>query len=520
MIAGVTAFGRRAALVEVSTQEEVHRLWRGVLDGPLGRTAGLEDCVPGARTVLLLFEVGRRPELPELEAALRRLDPVPAVDRLGSHAITIPVVYDGADLHTVAELTGLSADEVVARHQRAEYTVGFLGFAPGFAYLIGGDPKLRVRRLDTPRPRVPVGAVALADDMTAVYPSSSPGGWRLIGRTDAVLFDPDRRSPALWAPGDRVRFRRVDVVGSPTPLLRPSLRGGHVEVVSAGPLTTVQDGGRVGWAHLGVPRAGPVDPGAAALANRMAGNRTEDRPAVLEVTVSGPVLRFRSPTLVALAGAPNDVTLDGRAVWSWPHAIAPGQVLRVGSCLRGLRTYIAVAGGWDAPVVLGSRACDTLSGLGPPPLQAGDTLGILDPAAHARTEPAQPSPERRRGGDEAPLAVRILPGPRIDCVDADGTDAAMAVLCHPERSALEVSPRSDRTGVRLIGTVPRRPGPDPASEGMVPGAVQLPPDGHPLVLMANHAPTGGYPAVAVVVEEDLGLLAQARPGRRVRFEPA
>jgi len=186
--------GDRAALIELSDNDTARAVAR-VLAG----RAGIVDVVPGHRTVLVTWE-GERPPLDDVAPA-----PVGATGRSAELAVT----YDGVDLDDVAGLAGLSREEVVARHTAASYVVAFLGFVPGFAYLLGGDERLRVPRLDTPRERVPAGSVALAGRYSGVYPRATPGGWRLLGRTDALLFDADREPPALLAPGDRVRFVAV-----------------------------------------------------------------------------------------------------------------------------------------------------------------------------------------------------------------------------------------------------------------------------------------------------------------------
>ncbi len=165
------------------------------------------DVVPGAATVLVTH--GPDADLTTLTRALLATEPLPA-DPTTAPTVRIDVVYDGDDLHDVAALSGLTPGEVVTRHQRGEYEVAFCGFAPGFAYLRGLDPALVVPRLATPRTRVPAGAVAVADTWSAVYPRESPGGWRLLGRTDAVLWDLARPAPALLAPGTRVRFAAVE----------------------------------------------------------------------------------------------------------------------------------------------------------------------------------------------------------------------------------------------------------------------------------------------------------------------
>jgi len=190
--------GERAVLLELPDNESARRVARA-----LRGLEGLVDVVPAHRTVLVTWSTGpRADELVAVgEAALGdEQDVAPA------RLVEIPVDYAGDDLADVARLSSLSPEEVVARHVAGEYVVAFLGFAPGFAYLLGGDERLHVPRLPEPRPRVPAGSVALAGPYSGVYPRESPGGWRLIGRTTAVLFDPLRSPPALLAAGDRVRF--------------------------------------------------------------------------------------------------------------------------------------------------------------------------------------------------------------------------------------------------------------------------------------------------------------------------
>ena len=174
---------------------------------------GVVDVVPAARTVLLVLDgPGYQATT---RAHLQRMcgQPAGAAAAAGPH-VTIDVVYDGEDLGDVARLTGLSPDEVVAAHTAAPMRVGFIGFAPGFAYLVGGDERLRVPRRAEPRTRVPVGSVGLAGEFSGVYPRESPGGWQLIGHTDAVLWDLDRDPPALLTPGARVQFRAVGGVST------------------------------------------------------------------------------------------------------------------------------------------------------------------------------------------------------------------------------------------------------------------------------------------------------------------
>jgi KipI family sensor histidine kinase inhibitor len=195
--------GDRALLVEFDDADQVVGFHRSLRADP---PAGLVESVPAARTVLVVFDaaVTSASRLAG-ELATRRPDGSPAAAPSGD-LIEVPVVYDGPDLHEVASRTGLPVDALVARHSGSLYTVAFCGYAPGFAYLTGLDPTLRLPRRSSPRTRVPAGAVAIADEFSAIYPRAGPGGWHLLGQTDIPLWTLDRATPALLRPGDRVRF--------------------------------------------------------------------------------------------------------------------------------------------------------------------------------------------------------------------------------------------------------------------------------------------------------------------------
>lgn len=285
------------------------------------------------------------------------------------------------------------------------------------------------------------------------------------------------------------------------------MSGAVVRVVRAGALTTVQDVGRVGFAHLGVPRSGALDLPAHRLANRLVGNG--ERAAGLETTVSGCALRASRAVVVAVTGAPCAVRVDGRpAAWGAPVVVPGGAVLDVGAATVGLRSYVAVAGGLDVDPVLGSRATDLLSGLGPAPLADGDELPVGRERGRSVSEDVLPY-----GPAGSELVLPFLPGPRDDWF-APGSVRELAT------GDYAVSPDSNRIGLRVHGPVLRRAeGRDGElpSEGMVPGAVQVPPDGRPVVFLADHPTTGGYPVIGVVPEESLPAAAQSAPGTRIRF---
>jgi len=536
---------------------------------------GVVEVVVGARTVLVEVEPDRV-DLAHLGGRLATwasevLPPKPAGDEVplpggsrsapagpgdeaGLPAVEIPVVYDGPDLHSVAEEVGLVPEEVAARHVSGEYTVGFMGFSPGFGYLDGLDKSLWVARLATPRPRVPAGSVAVAGRHTAVYPQATPGGWRILGRTDRCLFDPTTSPPTPLAPGRRVRFVAVDelaggggesqVAGARPPgsdgAGRLEVQGARgLRVLQPGSLTTVQDLGRFGWAYLGVPRAGAADPGALALANRIVGN--PPGAAALEITLRGPDLEATADLELALAGAPVAATVQGRPVaMGQPIGVRAGEVVSIGMAREGLRCYLAVAGGLEVEPVLGSRSTDTLAGLGPPVVARGSWLpvGEVGGSAPGGGLPGWRGPDAARGpagsGGSAGLAgwpggtlegrgptrrgtVGVWPGPRREWFGDQGWEVLVS-------SSWTVTPQSDRTGARLAGSsierVPALRGEELPPEGMVLGAIQVPPSGQPVVLLANHPATGGYPVIAVVALADLAVLAQARPGDHIAFTEA
>ncbi|ACQ79637.1 Allophanate hydrolase subunit 1 [Beutenbergia cavernae DSM 12333] len=205
---GVRAYGQEALLVDVAGAAEAARLATALRADATARDRPLVDVVPAARTVLVRVPPGT--DLAEVagwarSVRARRSDEPVAEGR----DVVVDVVYDGADLDDVAAATGLDVAEVVARHGAATYRAAFAGFAPGFVYLTGLDPALHLPRRATPRKRVPAGSVAVAAEFSAVYPRSGPGGWHLLGRTDAVMFDAGADRPALVQPGDRVRFHPV-----------------------------------------------------------------------------------------------------------------------------------------------------------------------------------------------------------------------------------------------------------------------------------------------------------------------
>ena len=277
-------------------------------------------------------------------------------------------------------------------------------------------------------------------------------------------------------------------------------------VLETGPLATVQDRGRPGLAAIGVGHSGPADADSFRLANRVVGN--PEWATGVEVTFGGLAIRAHGDLLVCLAGAPCPVRVGRREEAPYSLVRVPdGATLTLGTPAVGLRSYLAVRGGLAAPEVLRSRATDTLAGVGPPPLAPGTRLEVGRPPRSTPTVDVAPVAPPTAGD----VALRVVPGPRADWFDDD----AIARLTG---TAYEVTAESDRVGMRLSGPRLGRARDDELpSEGMVCGALQVPPTGQPTLFLADHPVTGGYPVVAVVVGADLGRAAQARPGQRLRF---
>jgi biotin-dependent carboxylase-like uncharacterized protein len=283
-----------------------------------------------------------------------------------------------------------------------------------------------------------------------------------------------------------------------------------LQIIDPGPLTTIQDRGRRGRAHEGVARSGVFDKRSADLANRLVGNTVDA--AVLEVLLGPLSFRTTSACVIAITGAPTAVSSGHHEeAQNTGFHVNAGTTVALGTSKEGMRAYVAVRGGIDCPIVLGSRSFDTLGKIGPPPVQQGDVLQIGRAAAsHVWTETA-PVPDSSVASSGVAVTLRVVLGPRDDWL-ADRTGAG---LFSP---LWAVASHANRTGVRLSGPVIGRLSGELASEAMMPGAIQLPADGQPIVLGPDCGTTGGYPVVGAVVPRDLDLLAQVRPGQLIHLK--
>ena len=466
---------------------------------------GVRDVVSTFHSVAVYFDPVRS-DASALRMALRDVaSTAPPVVAGRRH--DIPVTYGGEfgpDLAEVAAHSGLTAAAVIDRHTGPDYRVFMLGFQPGFAYMGLVDEVIAMPRRASPRAHVSAGAVGIAGRQTGVYPAASPGGWQIIGCAMEPVFTPGASEPVRFVPGDTVRFHAVPPAGAPVAKANQRLRGSRpaadanasrtMTVLRPGLFTTIQTGGRWGRQGLGYPVSGPMDPFSHASANLAVGN---DRgSSALEVTVAGPELRVDQDTVVAVAGADLSPTLDGdRVPLQRPLRCPAGSVLRFGERVTGARAYVAFDGG----IVPGDSWPVS-------PLVPGQVLALGEAAAHAQ-RPIRMIANVPIGG----ARLRVLAGPEDDILPT-ALDALIS-------TRFIVSPAANRMGYRLKGAVPVPPGAGSMiSAATFLGALQIPPSGEPILLMADRQTTGGYPQVATVISADLPMAGQLAPGDWIEFE--
>jgi KipI family sensor histidine kinase inhibitor len=508
-------------LVELADLEQTLALFAALNADPI---PGVEDMVPAARTLMIRFQphiISAQALVTEVSTRDLSAKPAPS-----EHRVEIPVNYDGEDLADVADLTGLSMDEVIRRHTESTFTVAFCGFAPGFGYLVGGDAALTVPRRTSPRTRIPAGAVALAGAFSGVYPQASPGGWQIIGVTPFKMWDLSRDPPALFQPGHQVRF--IDIAklsktyGVPAEarqvIAAPPEDAPHFKVLAAPMPALFQDLGRFGQTGQGVSASGALDKSAFKSANRSVGNPVDT--ACLEITLGGFSFESTTRAVIAITGAPCPITIkptSGSTITAAPYqpiSLEAGDVVKLGQPTSGMRSYLAVRGGFAVTPVLGSCTTDTLAVVGPDPVVTGAVLNLKTQtndlsSVSLHERPAFPLPQ---AGDVVTLDVVL--GPRTDWFTEKGLSSLTDQLW-------QVTPQSSRVGIRLSGEVSleRIDNTELPSEGTATGAIQVPHSGQPVLFLADHPLTGGYPVIGAVAEYHLDLAGQIPINAKIRFRP-
>jgi KipI family sensor histidine kinase inhibitor len=509
-------------LVELKDLDETLALFASLNADPVD---GIEDMVPAARTLMIRF----RPDRLSAERLAGKLAERDLSARIApaDMLVEIPVQYDGEDLNDVAGLTGLSVEEVIRRHTESTFTVAFCGFAPGFGYLVGGDPALQVPRRQSPRTKIPAGSVALAGAFSGVYPQNSPGGWQIIGTTPLKMWDLTRDPPALFQPGYRVRFVDLAHRKAAAPVTAASTKasssvteaGDAVSItVLAAPMPALfQDLGRFGQTGQGVSSSGALDQGAFKSANRAVGNPIQT-PA-LEITLGGFSFKVSGRAAMALTGAPCPITIrdaKGREIKAEtyrPISLEAGDVVTLGFAPKGARSYLAFRGGLDVTPVLGSASTDTLAIVGPEPVAVGAQLNVGKveglSAVSLDETPAFDCP-----APNEIVTLDVIMGPRSDWF----TDRGIATLTE---QLYTVTPQSNRVGIRIEGAEPleRKDKAELPSEGTATGAIQVPHSGQPVLFLADHPLTGGYPVIGTVAEYHLDLAGQIPVNAKIQFRP-
>ncbi|WP_395134658.1 carboxyltransferase domain-containing protein [Paracoccus broussonetiae] len=500
--------GPRTFLVELADLDQTLALFDALLADPID---GVAEIVPAARTLMIRTAPGFAADA-KLAAQVLARQPAPGTRREEGpvETVEIPVTYSGEDLDDVARHMGLTVAEVIAAHQATTWQVAFCGFAPGFAYMTCDDLRFDLPRRPAPRTRIPAGSVALAGRFCGIYPQETPGGWQLIGTTKVPMWDLSRDPPALLRPGVRARFVEgaADIHPSaaiPAPVTEPAL----TILSSAFPLV-FQDEGRPGQGGQGVSASGALDMGALRRANRAVGNPS-GAPA-LEITL-GPVrLRADQPVTLALTGAATASVAGLAQPAGVAFALDAGDEVTILPPETGMRSYLALRGGFDVAPVLGSAATDTLAFVGPDPLKPGAALACAQSRAIAVAVP-QDQPSLPKAGDLVELPVTL--GPRADWFTP-------AMIAHFLTQEWLVTPQSSRVGIRLEGAQPmtREDALELPSEGTETGAIQIPHSGQPVLFLADHPLTGGYPVIATLLPQALDLAGQIPPGARIRFTAA
>lgn len=571
-----------AILVELDKLEQTMGLFNALENAGL---RGVVEIIPAAKTVMIRFDPFET-SAKKLAAALGKLKSV-ELEKQSSGSVTIPVIYDGEDLAWTAEYLGMEPQALIDWHTSQTWQVAFMGFAPGFGYLMPlGEDKLLIPRRKSPRKSIPAGAVALAGEFSGVYPQASPGGWQLIGQTPLKMWDPQRENPALLQPRALVKFEvaHADSTGvapgsahktnAPTHVYSHasantsgdsvadeskagskglsgvgveakgrSISGAEsqdrtavesqelisatgesersacgIKVLQTGLPVFFQDGGRSGLSRLAITASGAADKSAMWQSNRIVGNPRDT--AVLEISQGNFRMQALQSIVVAVAGAECDLKLhteDGRSssyTTLKPIRLEAGDELHLGAVQRGYRNYLTVRGGFNVPEILGSSSYDSLAGLGPEPVQAGQYIPIRNISSNVKLDPVLTdavAPFDLPKRDEV-CVLDVTLGPRADWF----TQKAINDFLTQE---WEISATSNRIGLRFSAekSLKRLNEQELASEATLAGAIQVPANGQPVLFHRDHPLTGGYPIIAYVCTYHLDLAAQLPPRSKIKF---
>lgn len=464
----------------------------------------------------LLAEIGDHPFLfvkRYIENLLHRTDPeTPKKEPV----ILIPVCYDeefGCDLEFVASANGISKEEVVSVHQQKEYNVYMMGFLPGFAYMGEVDNAIATPRKKSPRANVEEGSVGIAGKQTGIYPIPSPGGWQIIGRTPLCLFDLQKENPFLFKTGESIRFHaitkeefyRIKNQQKKNTLIDQKENKGDAIIIKPGIFSTLQDGGRFGYRSYGLPHSGAMDDKAYHIANALAGN--PKNAAAIECTMGGLMIRFNKNAGIAITGAGIAFVNHQKINFYQPLSVFRNDLLEIKYNNDGIRSYIAVSGGFAAPEIMNSRSTYSRANLGSM-LKKGDVLTFDNvlPASTKKMPAALLVPTYSQHA-----TIRIIKGPENDWIKPESIPQFYS-------QKFTLTNDCDRMGYKLQGNpLFLSNTSELLSTAVTRGTIQLTPDGQLIILMNDCQTTGGYPRVAQIAAGDLCIIAQLKPGDTVRF---
>ncbi|MGN0739898.1 MAG: 5-oxoprolinase subunit PxpB [Treponema sp.] len=505
----------------------------------------IQETVPSYCAILVVLKTKRRLRLLKKEI-YKKLFLIFSSDKTSQEenqtVHKIPVCYDdefSPDIKNVCAHTGLSKEEVIARHAQKEYLVYMLGFLPGFAYLGGMDTKLETPRLKTPRTKIPAGSVAIGGSQTGIYPAESPGGWQIIGKTPVKTFDIQRNPAVFFKAGDKIKFEPVSkeeffliqekeskAENACEKKERFTCTGG-IKILNPGLCTTVQDAGRKGFLKSGITENGAMDKISFETANAILGNA--ENTAVLETTIFGPEIYFFTPADFCITGADIHPELNCKpcGMYRKIHAEA-GSVLKTGFASDGLRSYVAFKGGILVKKFFKSSSTDLkckYGGFEGRRLCAGDQLALGDNFCDASCDK---NSARRLKNQlkrklkillknktelpvKSPLTLRVVKSSQFAFFSRED----VKTFCSTE---YEITPESDRMGIRLKGKKLACSSTDIISDGIPFGAVQITSEGLPVIMAQDRQTCGGYAKIACVVKKDMNILAQCKSGTKIKFK--
>lgn len=500
---------------------------------------GLKEAVPAYSQVFIEWDdtLTYNDISQALNAALKNIETItqPNATAEDSRPLTVQVCYHPSvapDLYNVATTLGLSEQDVIRQHLKANYQIQAIGFMPGFAYLGGLPNSLRIPRRASPRTQVPAGSVAIAENQTAVYPLAAPGGWHLIGCSPAPLGDPNalvsahkQKENNTLSVGKAVKFEQISLeqfnrIAQQREQSKPQNHlptqsafttrnpTSHMTILQTGPLALLQDTGRKQVQHLGVSQCGSLDNHAYQWANRLLGN-TPNSPAI-EITLGLFKARFNTPTTIAIAGADCHATLNNRPLHNWAsHRVNAGDTLAFGGARSGARAYLAVAGGFECATLFDSCAMNPKEHW---PQTASQLSAKQNVGYKSNSQPPlKMAPWYKQPNYQQELVLRVYPSYQFDQFGANEIEK----LCSEN---YQIHPHSDRMGYRLEGAKIHWQHGGISSEPIAFGSVQIPPSGQPIVLLNDRQTLGGYPKIGCVKAEDCWQLAQRQAGQSVRFE--